>query len=655
MKKKYPLFFMQDAGSVDPESIAAKVRERLAAKKKASESEVIIEKKESVKNESVVDLTQKVEKPIVSKPAVNKSSNKKTIANVEIPKKITTAGPTIPEKNIGKPLFGFVDLKREYGYDPLSKDGIEKAIEISEQYPDTRFICNAQGCSQIATDAAIAYGKDVWKSHAWDLGNKNPVGYQNPKYKTLISTIKGPLPDPVNFTELSEFVKHSGNLIGLNRRNNKKFLDGNDSFDYADEEQYPKSRKYEHVGYILENGKILHGTGEAGVGFYIIDDTKDNTLKLPGYERYDPVEIIQTPLKKQKNSNVSAIKEEPGIIDSFLSLFKKNGGGVSMKNNIVKKQIGGPYALNETQPSVYTKDYSDLLTEMLNLGFTKDEIDNEWFSVFDNQRNYHDPFNPFIAAKTREDYVDSKEEYGFKPTLKISDLQTPKKNIVSSVQTKASPASNNSNGYGTFRPVTPFANTIPIDRNTTPVQQTPRINTPRSGYDPFRTPQAQTFRTADESQNTPYNPDYIPVPKQQPQMSDSFTGPTVPDWAQNIGSNSGVEDEQPGLFGSVVNEIQNNPADAALLGASFLNKMFTPPVDVNKPLRDFRTQGQAMSRGDWTTNRGVLQPNKMGYFDKFALGTGSMKDGGAMVGEAMMSDEEIFEFLANGGELEILE
>ena len=224
-----------------------------------------------------------------------------------------------------------------------------------------------------------------------------------------------------------------------------------------------------------------------------------------------------------------------------------------------------------------------------------------------------------------------------------------------SVQTKASPASNNSNGYGTFRPVTPFANTIPIDRNTTPVQQTPRINTPRSGYDTFRTPQAQTFRTADESQNTPYNPEYSPVPKSQPEKSDSFTGPTVPDYAKDFGSDSGVENKQPGLFGSLVNEIQNNPADAALLGASFLNKMFTPPVDVNKPLRDFRTQGQAMSRGDWTTNRGVLQPNKMGYFDKFALGTGSMKNGGTMVGEAMMSDEEIFEFLANGGELEILE
>ena len=183
-------------------------------------------------------------------------------------------------------------MRKEYGLDPFSKVGIEKAREIARQNPNARFICTAEGCSQIATNAADAYGNDFYRGNAWDLGNKNSVIYQNPVYAGAIG--QGILPDPTAFTAPSEMYSAPGSIIGLNRANNRVAGAKNDSYDYADQSVYPKSRGYEHVGYLIDQNTLLHGTGAGGghPAYYTIDDVR-NGVKLPGYGSYQPVEAIQ--------------------------------------------------------------------------------------------------------------------------------------------------------------------------------------------------------------------------------------------------------------------------------------------------------------------------------------------------------------------------
>ena len=123
---------------------------------------------------------------------------------------------------------------------------------------------------------------------------------------------------------------------------------------------------------------------------------------------------------------------------------------------------------------------------------------------------------------------------------------------------------------------------------------------------------------------------------------------------QGIKLDSGAADkpsfgQKAGAFASRMWKGAN--ADNILLGTKALNNLLEKTPDYSQFQRNYKEPGQSMSRGDWTTNQGFLQPNRLGYFDKFSVGTGSMQFGG----EVDMTDDEIYEFLAAGGELEFID
>lgn len=226
---------------------------------------------------------------------------------------------------------GFVDLKKMYNIDPLSKMGIEKAKEMAAKDPNLKFVCTAEGCAQIASDAAAAYGQNFARSNAWDMGNRNEVQLTNPAYLNYMGQ-PGPLPNPTSNRVPADFMNTAGRMMGLNRKNNlynddhkklkineKNILLGaasdkstaNDSFDYANALLYPGTRGYEHIGYMVDNGRLLHGTGKGKdhPAFYTIDNLKDG-VSLAGYGNYEPVETIAPAGLWQKFQNV--FKEEGG-------------------------------------------------------------------------------------------------------------------------------------------------------------------------------------------------------------------------------------------------------------------------------------------------------------------------------------------------------
>jgi hypothetical protein len=248
-----------------------------------------------------------------SKPATGKKTSKSSTT--------TVASPTIDAN-------GYIDLEKA-GIDPLSRKGIEMAQELSKKYPGARFVCNAKGCSQIASNAAAAYGQKFNRGDAWDLGNLNTPAMIMDNYKgELNKPGHGALPDPKDFkTNAKKLDKISRGIVGLNRKNNyhgalaSKALAAGvprnvarklaaDSKDYGNPELYPGTRGYEHVGYMLDKGKMLHGTG-AGPGhpgFYVIDDTGDG-INLGGYGDYDPVEVI-TPGQTKKSGKAKIIRTD---------------------------------------------------------------------------------------------------------------------------------------------------------------------------------------------------------------------------------------------------------------------------------------------------------------------------------------------------------
>jgi hypothetical protein len=255
--------------------------------------------------------------------------------------------PSIPELHTGwlnkyekggktkkskKPVKdNYIDLQKTYGLDPFSKEGIEKARELSRTNPQTRIVCTAAGCSEIAVNAADAYGYDFNRGNAWDLGNKNKVAFTNPAYANQIG--KGILQDPTNFNAPNNMFQ-TGNIVGLNRKNTHvggaaaNRSEADDSYDYANQTIYPNSRGYEHVGYMLDNNTMLHGTGKSAThpAFYMIDSDMSNGAQLPGYN-YQPVESIQG--------------DEPGILSTIGGWLGFADGGTTHGNWLNKYADGG--------------------------------------------------------------------------------------------------------------------------------------------------------------------------------------------------------------------------------------------------------------------------------------------------------------------------
>jgi LysM repeat protein len=226
----------------------------------------------------------------------------------------------------------YVDLQKTYGLDPFSKEGIEKARQLSKTNPRTRIVCTASGCSEIAVNAADAYGYDFERGNAWDLGNQNQVVATNPAYAGMVG--QGVLPDPTNYKSPSTMFQ-TGSLIGLNRKNKrvgtvaKTRAEADDSYDYANQDIYPKSRGYEHVGYMIDPNTMLHGTAAVAgkhPAYYVIDNDMTNGAQLGEYGNYQPVETI-TP--------------EPGIMSKIGSFFGFEDGGT----NWLHKYADGGYTV----------------------------------------------------------------------------------------------------------------------------------------------------------------------------------------------------------------------------------------------------------------------------------------------------------------------
>jgi hypothetical protein len=197
---------------------------------------------------------------------------------------------------------GYVDLTH-MGFDPLGKDGVRIAEEVSKKYPNARFLCTAGGCSEIANKGAAALGYTFNKGNAWEIGNNNQVVYETPKmkaYEPQIGTGQ-PMSDPAGGKQDPYITGLSaGYIVGMNRANNN--IPGTgfnkatalDSYDYANPDLYPKSRGYEHVGVTLGDKRILHGTGAVtGLhpSYYEISNL-DKPFNL-GLGDYETVEAIK--------------------------------------------------------------------------------------------------------------------------------------------------------------------------------------------------------------------------------------------------------------------------------------------------------------------------------------------------------------------------
>ncbi|NDD59368.1 MAG: hypothetical protein EBZ47_09050, partial [Chlamydiae bacterium] len=100
----------------------------------------------------------------------------------------------------------YVDLQQMYGLNPFSKEGIMKAQEIARTSPNTRFVCTAEGCSEIAVNAAEAFGNHFSRGNAWNLGNLNKVIAQNPVYASEIG--KRILHNPTNYNAPVSVYQH---------------------------------------------------------------------------------------------------------------------------------------------------------------------------------------------------------------------------------------------------------------------------------------------------------------------------------------------------------------------------------------------------------------------------------------------------------------
>ena len=274
--------------------------------------------------------------------------------------------PDIKEKQT---FPAYVNLKEDRKLDPFSRIGINEAKKITEEYiaagkEPPKFVCDASGCSQIASNAAEGMGAAPTRANAWDFGNVNNVYWQNEAYVDALNkkeTNKGnePLPDSkTNYKTPDSFIKwmedKNGNyFVGLNRKNTSS------SRQYSNQKNYPNNRGYEHLGYMIDNKNLLHGTGgdENHPAYYVIDDVTDG-VSLGGYGKYEPVEgmapgSLNTGINKTKNivkntaDSVSKTYQENvkpmlrNIKNTFNDFFHlQSGGDISFPNANSYQQVG---------------------------------------------------------------------------------------------------------------------------------------------------------------------------------------------------------------------------------------------------------------------------------------------------------------------------
>jgi hypothetical protein len=282
-----------------------------------------------------------------------------------------------PGGNVPKPR-GYIDITKQYGIPQFTEEYINKAMELNKQYPGSKFVCTANGCADIASQAATAMGHNFGKANAWEYGNRSDVLFTNPNYAKELDNPTGPLHDPTSYNVPKQFLGMENVLVGLNRKNNlldvqgnkvgnipnaqqvgaaKTRSEANDSLDYANQNLYKGSRGYEHVGYMMGNNTLLHGTGASKdhPAFFVLDDIS-NGIDLSGYGKYEPVEAIAEPTTMQTFTNKvrslgtrtgEMIFGEPGSKQASSNIIKKENGGWLEKYN-----DGGPVQPNYNDYSV---------------------------------------------------------------------------------------------------------------------------------------------------------------------------------------------------------------------------------------------------------------------------------------------------------------
>ena len=274
----------------------------------------------------------------------------------------------IPQAQRGKKKIKspqYIDITKEYNIPQFTEQYINKAIELDKKYPGAKFVCDANGCADIASRAANAMGYDFGKANAWDYGNRSDIVFTNPSYVEELENPTGPLHDPTSYDVPKELLGMKNVLVGLNRKNNlldakgkkvrnvpdaqqiaaaKNRQEANDSTDYANQDLYEGSRGYEHIGYMLDNNNLLHGTAanEDHPAFFVVDDINDG-INLSGYGKYEPVEVIAEPTMLQSLGNKAKalgnkVKEalfEDATVDKLKppTKKKKNGGWLDNYND----------------------------------------------------------------------------------------------------------------------------------------------------------------------------------------------------------------------------------------------------------------------------------------------------------------------------------
>ena len=261
------------------------------------------------------------------------------------------------KQNKPKPS-GYIDITKQYGIPQFTEEYINKAMELNKQYPGSKFVCTANGCADIASQAANAMGHDFGKANAWEYGNRSDVLFTNPNYAKELENPNGPLHDPTSYNVPNQFLGMENVLVGLNRKNNLLDVQGNkvgnipnaqqigaantrseanDSLDYSNQNLYKGSRGYEHIGYMMGNNTLLHGTSASKdhPAFFVLDDIS-NGIDLSGYGQYEPVEAIAEPTKLQTFTNkVRSLGTRAG------EMIFGEPGSKQASSNIIKKENGG--------------------------------------------------------------------------------------------------------------------------------------------------------------------------------------------------------------------------------------------------------------------------------------------------------------------------